>query len=813
MPDVDLVNLVGLPEVQKELALTQEQQRKSKATVDQLQEQLRSIREGFDFREVFELEPEERDKKFAGLIARQEEAGQKSLKELNTILDRKQWSRLSELDVQRAGTNALRRAPVAERLKLSEEQRRKLDEILDEAPPFLPPEARSEIDDRALAVLTDEQKGDLKLLQGPSFEFPPPQFGGFPGGPGFGPPGGGPPGGFGGFGPPGGGERKLLSQFDRDQNGWLNAEERAEARKAPGGRGGRRGGFGPPGGRREEESASPGPKVAKSDVQPLEGELYAGNVIRTLFIDFENDQWEEELADFHRTDVDVPATLTVDGKTYPMVGIQFRGMSSFGMVGAGHKRSLNVTLDLVDKQQNLLGARTLNLLNSHEDPSFLHTVLYSHVAGQYIPTPRANFVRVVINGESWGLFVNTEQFNRDFLTRHYSNPKGARWKVPGSPGGRGGLQYLGDDLERYKQIYSIKTKDSEASWKALANLTKVLTETPLDQLESALDSILDVDGALWFLALEATLINGDGYWVRASDYSLFLDEDGRFHILPHDMNETFQVAMGPGMMGGGRGGRGGFGGFGPPGGFPGGPGGGPGGFGPGGGPGAGPGAGPGPGPGGEEARPPRPRRPEENAPPGGGNREERGGRDGAPRGDGRGGDGRGGEGRGGEGRGGEGRGGEGRGRGFGGPGGGPGGPGGFGPGPGGPGGGRPGGGVDLDPLIGMDDSSKPLRSRLLAVPQLKQRYLAHVKAIAEEWLDWKKLGPIVADYARQIEPELAADTRKLSSLAEFQRTVSSEEPEAVEGRRGRLTLKQFAEQRRKFLLEHPAIKDLANPAR
>ena len=386
-------------------------------------------------------------------------------------------------------------------------------------------------------------------------------------------------------------------------------------------------------------------------------------------------------------------------------------------------------------------------------------------------------MRVVINGESWGLYVNTEQFNKDFLARHYSNPKGARWKVPGSPGGRGGLQYLGEDLGRYKQIYSIKSKDRDESWKALVNLTKVLTETPLDELEAALDPILDVDGALWFLALEATLINGDGYWVRASDYSLFLDEEGRFHILPHDMNETFQVAMGPGMMGGGRGARGGFGGFGPPGGFPGGPGGpggGPGGFGPGGGPGGGPGAGPGPGPGGEEARPARPRRPEENPPTGAGNREERGGREGAPRGDG-------------------------RGRGFGGP--------------GGPGGGRPGGGVELDPLVGLDDSSKPLRSRLLAVPQLKQRYLAHVKAIAEEWLDWQKLGPIVADYARRIEPELAADTRKLSSLAEFQRSVAAEEPEGGEGRRGRLTLKQFVDQRRKFLLEHPAIKDLAKPAR
>jgi hypothetical protein len=398
-------------------------------------------------------------------------------------------------------------------------------------------------------------------------------------------------------------------------------------------------------------------------------------------------------------------------------------------------------------------------------------------------------VRVVINGESWGLYVNVEQFNKDFLTRHFSNPKGARWKVPGSPGGRGGLQYMGDDIARYKQIFSIKTKDQAEDWKALIQLTKVLTETPLDQLEAALDPILDVDGALWFLALDATLINGDGYWVRASDYSLFLDKDGRFHILPHDMNETFQVAMGPGMMGGpgGPGGRGGRGGFGPPGGFPGGPGGFPGGFpgGPGGGLGGDrprrPEGGPeseGREPRGPEgavpARPPRPRRPEDNAPPGSA---DRGGREGGPRG--------------------EGRGGQVRGRGprgeFGGPG--------------------MGGGVELDPLVAMQDASKPLRSRLLAVPELRRRYLAHVKAIAEDWLDWNKLGPIVASHAKRIEPELAADTRKLSSLAEFQRNVSEQEPQATEGRPGRLTLKQFADQRRKFLLEHPAIKELKTPSR
>ncbi|MEJ7637521.1 MAG: hypothetical protein WKF75_05885 [Singulisphaera sp.] len=44
---------------------------------------------------------------------------------------------------------------------------------------------------------------------------------------------------------------------------------------------------------------------------------------------------EAELADFRSTDVDVPATLTADGKTYPGVGVHFRGFSSYMGVREG----------------------------------------------------------------------------------------------------------------------------------------------------------------------------------------------------------------------------------------------------------------------------------------------------------------------------------------------------------------------------------------------------------------------------------------------------------------------------------------------
>jgi hypothetical protein len=142
-------------------------------------------------------------------------------------------------------------------------------------------------------------------------------------------------GGPGGFGGPMGQERKLVKQFDKDGDHRLNAEERTKAREFlkenPGGRRGPRG-FG----RGNEPAPEAGPKVEVSDAATYpKASLYEPTVLRTLFFEFESKDWEAELADFYNSDVEVPATLTVDGVRYPNVGVHFRGASSFFMVGAG----------------------------------------------------------------------------------------------------------------------------------------------------------------------------------------------------------------------------------------------------------------------------------------------------------------------------------------------------------------------------------------------------------------------------------------------------------------------------------------------
>ena len=478
-------------------------------------------------------------------------------------------------------------------------------------------------------------------------------------------------------------ELKILKQFDKNGDGWLNAQERKAARAYVTSQGGGGGfGFFPRGGRGRggfggfASSPAKGQAVVPTGVKTYpNSSFYDETVLRTLFVTFEEPDWERELEDFHSTDVDVAATVLVDGNTYRDVGFRFRGNSSYGMVPTGFKRSFNVSLDMAHDDQSVGGYRTLNLLNSNEDPTLMRAVLFLHIARNYLPAPKANFVRVVINGEDWGIYQSVQQYNKDFFKDAFKDAGIARWKTPGRPGARSGLEYMGDNVASYRSLYEIKTKDNPEQWAALVNLCRVLNRTPASQLEKALEPILDIDGALRFLALDNALVNNDGYWTRASDYEIFRDSKGKFHVLPYDVNETF------GVSGGGPGGRGGFG-------FP------------------------GPGD------------------PFGG-----------PRGRG----------------------------GFGGPG---------------------GGGPNLDPLVGVQDSATPLRSKLLAVPALREKYLEYVRDIAAKWLDWKTIGPVIDQYKSLIDSAVKADVKKLEGYDDF-----------LEGTSGaNRSLKSFAVTRREYLL-------------
>jgi len=135
-------------------------------------------------------------------------------------------------------------------------------------------------------------------------------------------------------------------------------------------------------------------------------------------------------------------------------------------------------------------------------------------------------------------------------------------------------------------------------------------------------------------------------------------------------------------------------------------------------------------------------------------------------------------------------------------------PGGFrGPGPGaGPGG----GGVTLDPLVGLDDPGKPLRSGLLGIPSLRRRYLDHVRTIARDDLDWEVAGPLVARWRALIEDAVRADTRKLSTTEAFLTSTAATDPADSAG--GAVSLRDLLAKRRSYLLSYRDPADAAPAA-
>jgi hypothetical protein len=333
-------------------------------------------------------------------------------------------------------------------------------------------------------------------------------------------------------------EEKAQKRFDLDGNGWLDAAERKTARRTLAEEAAARPTSGRPTARPGGEPTGPGPRLTPADVKIYGAEpTFDPDTVRTFFLEFEDADWEKALTEFRFTDIDVPARLTVDGKVFEHVGVRYRGASSFLFVAEGRKRSLN--LDFVHKDQALGGYRNFNLLNSNGDATMLKGFLYYHIAREYTPAPKANFVKVVINGEYWGVYASAQQEDKDFVNDWWQTTKGTRWKAPGSPWAKAGLNYIGDNVDDYRKLYELHSKEDPEAWAGLVQLCKVLTQTPLDQLERELTPIFDIDAALKFLALENTFINDDGYWIRSSDYNLYRDVKGRFVIYPHDGNEAF----------------------------------------------------------------------------------------------------------------------------------------------------------------------------------------------------------------------------------------------------------------------------------
>jgi spore coat protein CotH len=269
-------------------------------------------------------------------------------------------------------------------------------------------------------------------------------------------------------------------------------------------------------------------------------DFYDTGTIQEIKIRFEQENWRYVL-DSLRFNGDglLFGTVEINGQKFDDIGVRYRESRSFQ---PGNKRnSLYLKLNYIDKEQNYQGRGTVKLSSALRDPSMVREVFGYEIARRYMPAPLANYARVMVNGEYYGLFVNVEPIDDAFLKRNYGTDEGTFIRcapnlVENEPSGCkadvfGSLQF-DESAKCYLHNFQLL---SESGWDDLIELTYLLNKKPEE-----VHRVLNVDQALWMLAYNNVLANLSSYTGRYSEnYYLYRDNQGKFNPIVFDLNLCF----------------------------------------------------------------------------------------------------------------------------------------------------------------------------------------------------------------------------------------------------------------------------------
>ena len=282
-----------------------------------------------------------------------------------------------------------------------------------------------------------------------------------------------------------------------------------------------------------------------------DGGLFDPTVVRELHVNFENDDYHNILTEgfFNTPSMRIPASVTFNGATLDSVGVRYKGNSTFCLPTQQNnvKVPYNLDFNYWISGQNLMDYNKVKLANAWLDPTYCKEYIASRIYRKYLPTPEINLVALHSQGNYTGLYVNTESINKQFLGKHYGEDEGVLFKCDGAgvfcdengngtEGGTPSLAYLGTDSTSYYDSYTIK---SDYGWGELMNLISTLEYTP-DNIED----VINMDRVMWAMAVNTVTNNLDtynGYYVH--NYYLYQDVEGRFQMIPWDLDNTFGGAI------------------------------------------------------------------------------------------------------------------------------------------------------------------------------------------------------------------------------------------------------------------------------
>ena len=135
-----------------------------------------------------------------------------------------------------------------------------------------------------------------------------------------------------------------------------------------------------------------------------------------------------------------------------------------------------------------------------------------------------------------GLYTLVEPVDQAFLADRFHTDKGLLVR----PQGLRGLDFLGDDWEKYRGPYRPLAEPTPDEARRLIEFVRLVQQADDERFRKEIGSYLDVDEFLRFMAVQALIANADGFFTLGYNYSLFLDPNtNRFVFIPGDQELSF----------------------------------------------------------------------------------------------------------------------------------------------------------------------------------------------------------------------------------------------------------------------------------
>ena len=265
----------------------------------------------------------------------------------------------------------------------------------------------------------------------------------------------------------------------------------------------------------------PGSKRARQQADDAAAEALFVGPIQRFVITFAPAEIQK-LRDNPRSPVQ--STVTVGTNRFEKVLVHVKG-SAGSTRGVDDNPALTLNFDKLVPGQRFSGMDKIHLNNSVQDPSLLSEQLGRHLYQKVgIPTARATQALVSFDGRELGPYVLKEGYNRSFLRRNYPDPSGNFYDG-------GFVRDIDQDLDR-------DSGDGPLDYKDLQKLRDAADLGDLRRRETALESILDVDRFITESAMQALLVDWDGYGNNRNNYRIYFEpRTGKAIFQPHGMDQ------------------------------------------------------------------------------------------------------------------------------------------------------------------------------------------------------------------------------------------------------------------------------------